>query len=445
MKSTKKALLTSVLALVLCLSMLIGTTFAWFTDTDTIAVSNIVSGTLDIEIVDEQGNEKTTPLAFVNAEDSANILWEPGATFRTEGFQIKNVGSLYLKFKVEINNTEVSYNKLNEAITFYLVDGDGNKVDLSTMKDLPLAPNATYGNGTTLYIEGHMDENAGNEYQDLTLSGVGITIYAAQYTYETDMDDNQYDKDAIYDGDIAAVASADDFIKAFNELENGGTISLTADIDMTGKAWTPVNNKSFTLNGNGKTITGLNGGLVDHVGSGEITIKNVTFDGLVDNSTSNYAGLIGDADTTSYILMENVTITNANVSSAEWAGGFVAYTSGYGNDNDGPVNAAHNFVNCKITNSTIHSTGDGSVGGLVGHCGGNDATTTNIKGFTQSGLTLTQATSRPDKSGNILGTAGNGIVYIDNAEIATDIGRFVPAGTGKLVINGVEQTAFANN
>lgn len=43
-KSTKRALLVSALSLVVCLAMLVGTTFAWFTDTATTGVNKIVSG-----------------------------------------------------------------------------------------------------------------------------------------------------------------------------------------------------------------------------------------------------------------------------------------------------------------------------------------------------------------------------------------------------------------
>ena len=49
---TSKQLLASVLALALCCVMLLGTTFAWFTDTATTAVSSIQSGTLKVDLVD---------------------------------------------------------------------------------------------------------------------------------------------------------------------------------------------------------------------------------------------------------------------------------------------------------------------------------------------------------------------------------------------------------
>ena len=85
-KATKRALLTSVMALVMCVVMLVGTTFAWFTDTASTAVNKIVAGNLNVDIVDENNNSLDGgSLSFIKAgvgtDAEAAILWEPGATF----------------------------------------------------------------------------------------------------------------------------------------------------------------------------------------------------------------------------------------------------------------------------------------------------------------------------------------------------------------------------
>ncbi len=431
--STKKALLASILSLMTCVAMFVGSTFAWFTDSDTVNVQNIVAGNLDIEIVDEDGNEKTTALAFVGAP----TYWEPGQTFSTEKFALKNNGNIALKFKLEVNNTEVSYNKLNEKLTFSLVDASNKAVALSTMRDIELAAGAS----TQLYtIQCAFAADASVEYMNLSLTGVCITVYATQVS-----------DDAMYDDEIVTVNNADQFIAAFAKLEPDQTITLTDNIDLTGKTWTPVNNKSFTLDGNGKTITGMNGPLVGTTAALSYTVKDVTFKNLtVDGEYGDISigGIIGYADTCSYINMENVTIDTATVTGAEYVGGFVGYTSGYGVDTNGPVNASHNFTNCTIKNATLTSTSDGSTGGLIGHAGSNAATTTRISGFAYENLTLAQATTRTDKLGYMIGTANIGIIYIadaitleNSAEIGY-IGRFVPGDTGKLIINGQEIAAF---
>ncbi len=444
-KHTKKALFASVISLMLCVVMLVGSTFAWFTDNATTSVNTIEAGTLKIAIVDNDGKELTEALRFVNADNSTNIKWEPNAKFQTGEFYIQNNGNLHLTYKIEINNTEISYNKLNEVIEFTLIDAAGKEYDLTAEQDL--APKAKSG---ALKIQGHMSPDADNSYQGLTMDGVSITVYAKQATEEKDMTDDQYDKDAEYDGEVVTVKTADEFTAAFAALEEDQVITLTGDIDMTDKAWTPVNNKSFTLNGNDHTITGLSGPLVGTTAAKNYTVKNVTFKNITSNgvygNTSN-GGIIGYADTCAYINMTDVTIDGATIGGAEYIGGFVGYTSGYGVDTNGPVNASHNFTNCTIKNATLTSNKDGSIGGLIGHAGSNPATTTRINGFTYENLTLSQSETRLEKQGYMIGTANVGVVYVTDDDITADnlsdyIGRFVPQGTGKLVINGQEIAAF---
>ncbi len=311
-KNTKRALLMSCLSMLLCMSMLVGTTFAWFTDTDTLAVSNIVSGTLDIEIIDAKtGAVKTDALDFVNASGSSDILWEPGATFRTEGFQIKNVGSLWLKFKVEITNTE---DKLNEVITFSLVDDNGTKIDLATMQNLPLGPNTTYGPNTTLYIEGHMDENAGNEYQDLILSGVGITINAGQYAAEYDSFGNTYDESAQYEESDTAgsqtptIFSQDDLTAAIFAAGTDPVVLVLADGTYVLPTDSSMQNKTITIAGSDAVV-------IDYTNMGNVfgwAADNVgtilTFDGVTVNWQTGNQGYQGIKNP-QRVIYKNCTIT----------------------------------------------------------------------------------------------------------------------------------------
>ena len=210
-KATKRALLTSVMALVMCVVMLVGTTFAWFTDTASTAVNKIVAGNLDVDIVGENGvSLDGKSLSFVKAgaatDAEAAILWEPGATFFTQGFKIVNKGNLALKYKVVVSGTTGDA-KLLEAIKFDVVTAKttGADVVVSFDEEANLLPNATApadvttDAGTTTnyyYLRGHMKEEAGNEYKNLTLDGISITVYATQYTYEKDSFDELYDANA---------------------------------------------------------------------------------------------------------------------------------------------------------------------------------------------------------------------------------------------------------
>lgn len=195
-KTTRHALMSSVVALLLCCAMLIGTTFAWFTDTASTAVNKIQAGTLDVALEMYDGAnwvpaEGKTLQFKVNGPIPAagtQILWEPGCTYELPELRIVNNGNLALKYKIEISGI-VGDAKLLEAIDFTY----GNGIDINA--EVPLAPNAaTEG----IVIKGHMKESAGNEYQGKSIDGIGITVYATQNTVEFDSIDNQYDKDALY-------------------------------------------------------------------------------------------------------------------------------------------------------------------------------------------------------------------------------------------------------
>ena len=202
-KATKRALLTSVMALVMCVVMLVGTTFAWFTDTASTGVNKIQAGNLKVDIVDKEDNSldgKT--LSFTNKQGSSDILWEPGATFNLDSFKIVNKGNLAFKYKVVISGVDGNA-KLLKAIDFSVKIGDAEKVALADWDGilLPEGKTATTDNeavGATdlITISGTMKKEAGNEYQGLSIDGIGITVYATQYTHENDSFNNQYDAGA---------------------------------------------------------------------------------------------------------------------------------------------------------------------------------------------------------------------------------------------------------
>ena len=195
-KSTKRALISSTLAILMCVAMLIGTTFAWFTDTASTAVNKIQAGTLDValEMKDASGNWVNAERQTLSWKKAAGVpageqvLWEPGCTYELPELRIVNKGNLALKYKIVISGI-VGNAKLLEVISFTY----GTGIDINA--EVSLAPNAaTEG----IIIKGHMLETAGNEYQGLSIDGIGITVYATQYTYENDSNGNTYDQNATY-------------------------------------------------------------------------------------------------------------------------------------------------------------------------------------------------------------------------------------------------------
>ena len=249
-KTSKRALLCSVLSLALCLRMLIGTTFAWFTDTATTAVNKIQAGNLDIELQMKDKDDK-----WVNAEgktlpflvegaipaEGTQILWEPGCTYKTQGFKIKNNGNLALKYKVAINGTTGSSDLL-KVITFSIVNVAGETVNLDTFEGHLASTNAL---SDAYYIQGHMNETAGNEYQEKELDGVSITVYATQDTVEYDSTGKDYDQGAAYPATTA------------NELQDaltkGGVVNVTENLDPEATLTVSGDTKA-TIDATGKTI-----------------------------------------------------------------------------------------------------------------------------------------------------------------------------------------------
>ena len=233
--STKSKLLSSVIALVLCVSMLIGATFAWFTDTASTGVNKIQAGNLDVQLLDATtGNSiEGETLQFkkaAGATQGEQVLWEPGCTYELPAFKVKNNGSLNLKYKIVISGIKGSA-KLNEAIEWTMTDG-GTPVNINDGAEVSLAPNATSGN---IIIKGHMKENAGNEYQGLSIDGIAITVYATQKDAEFDSFNNSYDAGATYPVEIIPAVNAGMTATATNDDGKVTTYSY-ANSDNTMKA-----------------------------------------------------------------------------------------------------------------------------------------------------------------------------------------------------------------
>ena len=275
-KSTKRALLGSVMAMVLCLAMLVGATFAWFTDTASTGVNKIQAGNLDVQLVDENGNSlEGKTLEFkkaANAAEGEAVLWEPGCTYELPAVYVKNNGNLALKYKVAITGINGSA-KLNEVIDWTI-----NDADLSA--DHSLSAGAT---SEALTIKGHMQESAGNDYMNESIDGIAITVYATQDTVESDSFNSTYDESATY-----PVANGTELKEA---LTNGGVVAVTEDIRTNNSEDTAeariVISQPTTLNLEKKIIT------PDDMGN-----NNVNFCALiVDADTTINAGENGGIDT----------------------------------------------------------------------------------------------------------------------------------------------------
>lgn len=290
-KSTKRALVSSALAILMCVAMLIGTTFAWFTDTASTGVNKIQAGNLDIELQmkDKDGN-------WVNAEgkilpflvegkipaDGTQILWEPGCTYYVPEVRVLNKGNLAVKFEYIPEALGVT-GKLAEVLELVFktpVDANGEEVNIEPeiLKPGEASPEWSFGY--------HMLESAGNEYQNATATGICVTVVATQATYEKDSIDDQYDKDAEYP---ILVTTGDELQAIVSNATAHVNIVLTNSI--TTNNFVIPEDKDVTLDLNGRTVT--NAGSHTILNKGHLTLTDSSADksGQIISLKGNTAAL----------------------------------------------------------------------------------------------------------------------------------------------------------
>ena len=302
---TKKALRGSLFALFLCIVLLIGTTFAWFTDTASTGVNKIQAGNLKVGLQYKaaDGSWKdatTTTLNFQKAEGAENeaILWEPGCRYKLPKIRVINNGNLALKYTMKVTGVEGDQ-ELNEVID-WTIDGTALEDKEGNLK--------ANEQSAAMTIQGHMQESAGNEYQGLSIDGISITVYATQYTEEYDSFNNTYDASAQVkavgtENEIAeAMKTADTVVTVTKNIKpentlvadqknvtlnmNGKTFENTEDLwEKTSNGWSLVsaqNGSSLTINGNGTFKAKENDCYAVDVQDGSsVVIKNGTFVGNI--------------------------------------------------------------------------------------------------------------------------------------------------------------------
>ena len=423
-KSTKRALVSSALAILMCVAMLIGTTFAWFTDTASTGVNKIQAGNLDIEV--EYTLDGTEWAKLDEATDLfGNGLFEPGYT-RVVAFRISNKGNLALKYNMSMNlvSETKGVNKAGEefALSDYLkvktspiqeanqigatmvaiaFDRDASKAigwnpetDFKNTKVMTSDQVLTAGQHVYFIMQVYMPETVGNEANAISADKTpsidfGISFVATQATVEKDSFDNQYDKDAGYawDGVTTDTSWYNDtatefYIKNGNELAGisklageGETfkdkkITLTDNIDLGNEKWVPIKSFEGEFDGNGKTISGLQldsteggAGLFNDVKAGS-KIHDLKIDGV--EATVGKNGRVGVLMCAfmSWPAIKNCTVENMEVNAPNGA----TFIAGFS-----PImqkNADFTFENCNVKNFKVNVTGtskDGcGVGGFVG-------------------------------------------------------------------------------
>ena len=284
-KRTKRALIASVLALVVCAAMLIGTTFAWFTDSVTSGRNTIVAGNLDVELEYATATEGTLG-GWTSVNDATDLfgdgLWEPGYA-QVVYLRVRNAGTLALRYQLSMNilseTAGVNVNGQTFNLSDYLQYGAvlnqnvpfANRDAAMDAVTGPVALSTAYTSG-----EMHLEANAEPQYLALVVYmpktvgneanyrgdvvptiELGVNLLATQDTVEEDSFDNLYDQDAWEEvSDAAGLQAA---------ISEGKTASLTQDIVLDSTLpMSPSGETNIVLNGNELKTTSENTTMVEN-------------------------------------------------------------------------------------------------------------------------------------------------------------------------------------
>ena len=386
-QNTKHSLIMSAIALLLCFSMLLGTTFAWFTDSVTSSNNIIKSGTLDVSLEWFTGEDAVPGVDSLDWMDASNdaifnyTLWEPGFV-QARHIKIENEGSLALKYKVTIEangekNDELF--KLAEVIDVYYVDPAQQIADREGLANLPklgtlaevLGKLGETGNGElaagandTITIALKMQESAGNEYQGLAENTTfSVKLFATQLTAEEDSFDETYDKDSMYADENGLYLDPDTGVY---------TALSTADLVAVAKA-ASANETIEEVVFEGETVPVVRNGaeLDEAVKDSEDVIVLTDGDFVMPVSAQNKTLTIVGADNTNIVThtsgsyegcnynlqganvtFENITITTDN-------GTFTGYANMIGTYNNCTINNSITLYGDSVFNNcTLNVSGD---------------------------------------------------------------------------------------
>ena len=370
-KSTKRALLMSALSLLMCVSMLIGSTFAWFTDSVTSGNNKIVAGNLDVALYHTNGTDTDEEVTDTTKLFDEVALWEPGAMV-WEKLTVRNLGSLALKYTLSVNVSDVSVvngKSLADVLKVAVMTEQPTRDNIKTATTQDLETFALKGEGVldaktgvdTFYVAIYWaptaDDNDYNIAGEQLYATLGVNLLATQATVEKDSFNNQYDANAKYDVDIwdgktvtDPVADADGVYHITSAADLVGMMNVTGNSIYKGKTIVLDNNIDL----GGRTVKGIGGistnfaGVFDGQG---YTISNFKVD---STENSYYAGLFNQVSHGGTI--KNLTVKNATI---------------VGNSMVGAVaSSLDNAVidNCKAIDCTL--IGVKKVGSVVGYTAG---------------------------------------------------------------------------
>ena len=265
---TKKALRGSLFALFLCIVLLIGTTFAWFTDTASTGVNKIQAGNLDVDL-EYSHNMEDWQAANENTQMfDDNVLWEPGHT-EVVYLRVKNAGNLALKYNIATNSYDMERGKNAAGDLFYIDQylkigtaqtntAFANReeaiaaiadTEKTIAKETPISKDWTVlkageksaPTAVVLYMPTTVGNEANNvqSWRKPSLKGLGLVVNATQATVESDSFNNTYDEKAATTLSTVSYSSGQHNITgkiqangSFGAVQAEGTAQFTIDADV---------------------------------------------------------------------------------------------------------------------------------------------------------------------------------------------------------------------
>lgn len=186
-----RALTIAIMFILLCLLTAVGATLALFSSTTDGKIGvNATSGSLKVDIVDASEKPETLVgevLDFITTSSDHKVLFEPGATYYTEGFRVKNDGSIPMNFILYVSKDEELEEDFFHAFDVWITKNPTSRSDMVKLQEF--GGRLEIGEMSDIYyLVFSMKTDAGNEFQNRSFTGVGITVCAVQGNVELDND-----------------------------------------------------------------------------------------------------------------------------------------------------------------------------------------------------------------------------------------------------------------
>lgn len=305
MKAVKRSIAICVLTLIMCVSLLVGVTFAWFTDSITNSGNVIQAGNVDItwEYKTLGSDEAYAPVTAETPLFDEGTVWEPGLS-KGYDFKVTNSGSLAADFKLTFEN--VMSAGMADITEVLVVSVDSNVK--GTVKELSAKD--------AFIIESRIEAGAEKEFsvEIKMLSSESQDVYQnAMVSFDLGLYAKQTNEDAVYDDNYTdpSFDAVDTVNKLIAAAPEGGVVTLPEDLELNDTL--TVSQRALTINFNGAKLIGGDSSpalLVNSTAS-DLVIENAVIE---SSSETGKHGLVISAGATG-VEVRNCQFTGSGNSS----------------------------------------------------------------------------------------------------------------------------------